>query len=218
MTRLLTPILCAVFFLSGAAALLFETLWFRQTGLTFGNSATASSLVLAAFMGGLALGNGLSARLGSRIQRPIRFYALLELIIAMVGVVLVWALPALTNGLSHFLRPFLNQPYLLNPLRLLLGFTLLSMPATAMGATLPLLVKALRAHDANFGAVLGRLYGWNTLGAVAGALAGEIALIEWFGIRGSAMVAALLDIIAALAALFIAARWNEIPETQQPAP
>ena len=74
----MTPILCALFFLSGAAALLFETLWFRQAGLAFGNSVWASSLVLSSFMAGLALGNGLMARHGDRIRRPVRLYALLR--------------------------------------------------------------------------------------------------------------------------------------------
>ena len=55
--------LFAAFLCSGAAALLFETLWFRLTGLGLGNSVWASSVVLAAFMAGLALGNALAARL-----------------------------------------------------------------------------------------------------------------------------------------------------------
>ena len=59
----MSRILYAIFFLSGAAALLFETLWFRQAGLAFGNSVWASSLVLSSFMAGLALGNGLARRL-----------------------------------------------------------------------------------------------------------------------------------------------------------
>ena len=49
-------LLCFVFFLSGVAGLVFEALWFRMAGLTFGNSVWASSLVLSSFMGGLALG------------------------------------------------------------------------------------------------------------------------------------------------------------------
>ena len=57
--------LCGIFFLSGVAGLVFETLWFHQTGLALGNSVWASSLVLAGFMGGLALGNGLAGRLGA---------------------------------------------------------------------------------------------------------------------------------------------------------
>ena len=52
----MTAALCGVFFVSGVAGLLFETLWFSQAGLVLGNSIWASSLVLAAFMGGLAVG------------------------------------------------------------------------------------------------------------------------------------------------------------------
>ena len=73
----MTGILCTIAFVSGAAALLFETLWFRQASLSFGNSEWASSLVLSSFMAGLALGNGLVARFGARSARPVRFYALL---------------------------------------------------------------------------------------------------------------------------------------------
>ena len=72
-------ILYFVFALSGAASLAFETLWFRQAGLTFGNSVWASSLVLSSFMAGIALGNGIAARYAARLARPILAYALLEL-------------------------------------------------------------------------------------------------------------------------------------------
>jgi len=65
-------VLWAIFFLSGAAALLFETLWFNLAGLTLGSSVWASSLVLASFMGGMALGNGLVGRFGHRLTDPIR--------------------------------------------------------------------------------------------------------------------------------------------------
>jgi spermidine synthase len=56
-----TPALVCVVFVSGAAALIFETLWFRQAGLMFGNSVWATSVVTASFMAGLALGNALAA-------------------------------------------------------------------------------------------------------------------------------------------------------------
>jgi len=179
-------------FVSGAAALLFEMLWFRQAGLAFGNGVWASSLVLASFMAGLA----------------VRFYAALEAAIGIGGVALVWVFPLFGAWLVPLWHPFLEQPWFLNPLRLLIGFLLLLIPATAMGATLPVLVKALRAHDPNFGSVLGRLYGWNTLGAVVGSVAGEVALVEWLGVRGAAFAAATLNAAAALAAIGLA-RWLE---------
>jgi spermidine synthase len=62
----------------------------------------------------------------------------------------------------------------------------------------------MHARDPNFGAVLGRLYGANTLGAMVGAVIGEAILIEWLGIRGSAIFVAMLGISAGLAALLLA--------------
>ena len=67
--------LCVIFFISGAAGLLFETLWLRGAGLAFGNSVWASSITLAAYMGGLGLGNVLAGRFGHRIRQPVRAYA-----------------------------------------------------------------------------------------------------------------------------------------------
>ena len=202
----MTAAVCLVFFLSGAAALLFETLWFRLAGLVFGNSVWAASLVLASFMGGLALGNTLAARYGPRLRRPLRFYALLEVVIAATGLGLVLLLPSLTDVIMPVIRPFLGQPPVLNAIRLSLSFALLLIPSTAMGATLPLLVKTLSDRDPNFGRTLGRLYGWNTLGAAAGALAGDAALVAWLGLRGTGAVAALLDIAAAVIALSLSRR------------
>jgi len=72
-----------------------------------------------------------------------------------------------------------------------------------MGATLPLLVKALLSRDPHYGSVLGRLYGWNTIGAVLGAVSGELFLIEWLGVQGTAGIAAGANGLAAAAALGI---------------
>ena len=198
------PLLCALFFLSGVAGLLFETLWFRQAGLAFGNSVWASSLVLSSFMAGLALGNGLAARFGARVEHPLRAYALLELCIGFAGFALVWRLPVLAVALDPMLAPLQDVPTAMNAARLGLAFGVLLVPATAMGATLPIVVAALRARDPSFGGALGRLYGWNTLGAVLGALLGELALLEWLGVYGTAAAAAACNGAAALGALAIA--------------
>jgi predicted membrane-bound spermidine synthase len=202
----MTAAVCLIFFLSGAAALLFETLWFRLAGLVFGNSVWAASLILASFMGGLALGNTLAARYGPRLRRPLRFYAILEVLIGATGLGLVLLLPSLTAVILPLLRPFTGSPPVLNAIRLTLSFALLLIPSTAMGATLPLLVKALSAAEPNFGRTLGRLYGWNTVGAAAGAVAGEFALIQALGLRRTGLVAAVLDAAAAAVALGLSRR------------
>ena len=196
-------ILCIIFFLSGASALIFEALWFRQTGIAFGNSVWGAALVMSAFMGGLALGNGLAARYGNRFSRPIFAYAVMEIAIAVTGLTLVLVLPALAGWLAPVFRPIIDMPLLLNSLRLSIAFGLMLIPTTAMGVTLPLLTKALSSYDKNFGSVLGKLYGWNTMGAVLGVLAAEIVLIKWLGITGSGLLAAFLNLFAAFVALRI---------------
>jgi predicted membrane-bound spermidine synthase len=196
-------LLCFVFFLSGVAGLIFEALWFRMAGLTFGNSVWASSLVLSSFMGGLALGNALTARHGFRIHQPIRFYARIEILVGIFGCGLVLLFPMFPRLFAPLFRPFLETPAVLNPLRLGLAFVILLIPTTAMGATLPVMVKALNRWRPDFGTVLGQLYGWNTLGAMTGALAAEAVLIGAFGLAGSAVVAAVLNFTAAGLALLI---------------
>ncbi len=213
----MTVLLCLIFFLSGAAALLFETLWFHQAGLALGNSIWASSLVLAGFMGGLALGNGWVGRYGHRIRGPVWLYAWLELVIGVTGVALVHLLPAMTPAFASLLGPLIDRPWVLNSLRLAVAFPLLLVPSTAMGTTLPLLAAALYRRDPHFGRVLGRLYGWNTLGAVVGAVAADVLLVGWLGIRGAALAAAGLNGAAALLAFSLARPLDREPAAD-PAP
>jgi spermidine synthase len=201
--RVMPRALCSIFFASGASALIFETLWFHQAGLALGNSIWASSLVLAGFMGGLALGNALAARLGHRLGDPVRAYAIAEAAIALTGVGLVYLLPELGRLLAPLMRPLLDTPWLLNPLRLGLALILLLVPSTAMGVTLPLLTKAL-TRDAGFGTALGRLYGWNTLGALVGVVGTETWLLGALGMRGSALAAGALNLSAAGVAAWLA--------------
>ncbi|MGE0712378.1 MAG: spermidine synthase [Planctomycetota bacterium] len=188
---------------SGGAALVFETVWFRQVGLTIGNGVWASAMVLAAFMGGLALGNAAAARWGGAVERPLRGYAGLEVVTGALGVALALLLPALPALVAPALWGQLSRPWLINLARFSLCFALLLLPTVAMGATLPLLVRGLVARGLAFGQSLGWLYGLNTLGAVAGALLGELVLIEHLGVRGAAAAAALGNLAAAAIVLVV---------------
>ena len=202
----MAAILSLAFFLSGAAALLFETLWLRRAGLMLGSSVWASSIVLAAFMTGLAVGNALAVRWAARIGRPLRAYALLEIGAGVAGTVVVLAMPPLAPMLAPLFRALGDTPALANVVRLAVAFALVLLPTTAMGITLPVLTRALSRGDQDFGRVLGRLYGWNTLGGVMGAVAGELWLIARLGLRGTAFAAAGLNLIAATAALWLSRR------------
>src|SRR6185295_14546997 len=109
--------LVPIFFMSGIAGLAFETLWFRLAGLSLGNSIWSASIVLAAFMGGLTLGNGLVARLHSRVANPIRVYALLELGIGVGSFLVVLALPRLSGALGPLFATVADTPWALNTAR-----------------------------------------------------------------------------------------------------
>src|SRR5437870_13436976 len=84
-----------ILFLSGCSALLFETLWLRLSGLTFGNSIWSAALILSSFMTGLALGSTIAALSRAGKMRPLRFYSFLELAVALFGCTLVFSLPVL---------------------------------------------------------------------------------------------------------------------------
>ncbi len=201
----------AIFFLSGVSGLIFQNIWFRQAGLVFGNSVWASSLVLSSFMAGLAIGNGLAGALRRPRIHALKWYASLESIVAVTGVGLVFILPALGEGLVPALVRYAGSGAMLGVVRVTLAFAILVVPTVAMGMTLPVLVGRNPSPD-RFGATLGMLYGWNTLGAVLGAVAGEGALYGWFGLRGTAFIAGTLNAIAAVLSLLLVRTDRDTPD------
>src|ERR1700704_3931381 len=81
-------LVAACFFLSGATGLIYEILWARMLGLVFGATTLAVSTVLAAFMGGLALGSALAGRLSARIKRALRTYGWMEVGVALYALLI----------------------------------------------------------------------------------------------------------------------------------
>src|SRR5438309_9427184 len=197
-------ILCSILFLSGTGALIFETLWLRLSGLAFGNSVWAAALILSSFMAGLALGNAIAASSRIRRWRPLQLYALLEVLVALLGCTIVFGLPALGELLRPLWQMLWNyQPALLG-VRFIVSFLILLVPTTAMGLTLPVLIEDPMLRQTNFGSAIGFLYGSNTLGAVVGAVLGEGYLIAAFALRGTSLAASLAVCLAAAVALLTA--------------
>ena len=132
-------------------------------------------------MGGLALGNALISRFGRDVTNPVGFYALMELLVGPGGRCWSCAFPCFRSGSGPCSSRPWTSPCCSTALRFSFSFLLFLLPATAMGVTLPLLVKALTRRPGEFGKALGRLYGVNTLGACLGALAGETLLYRAAG-------------------------------------
>ena len=185
--------LALAFFASGAAGLLFEVLWFRALGRALGNSVWAATVVLTAFMLGIAIGALLAARWSPR--HPGRAFAAAELTVGAFGTLLVWALPALESTIAQWLAPLAVNGAALAAARLLIALLALLAPTIAMGVTLPFGVRLLADRETT--RALGMLYAANTFGACVAPLTAEFLLVESLGLRGTALAAASLNVLAA---------------------
>jgi predicted membrane-bound spermidine synthase len=202
-------------FLSGGSALIFQTLWLRLSGLTFGNSVWSAALILSSFMAGLAFGSGIAARAAIRRIQPLRLYAVLEVIIAVCGCGIVFVLPASGGLLRPLFQILWEHQAALNILRFCLSFLILLVPTTAMGLSLPIVLEDAGLRRGTFSRAIGLLYGANTIGAVVGAVSGEAFLVAAVGVLGASVVAGSLNITAAAIALLLAYRSSPAVEPAQ---
>jgi spermidine synthase len=179
-----------LFFLSGAAGLIYQTVWVRLLELYFGVTLTATTLIVSAYMAGLGFGSLLGGRIASKSRNTILLYGLIE---AGVGVFGIFS-PSLINWIGQNTA---GSPYILV---FFLSFVLLLFPTLLMGMTLPLLTQAFVTHVETSGHVIGLLYGINTLGAAIGALISGYFLMGWLGFGGALLVAAILNFLIGLSA------------------
>ncbi|MFZ6675722.1 fused MFS/spermidine synthase [Undibacterium sp. Xuan67W] len=199
--------LFAMFFVSGLAALAYQVLFAKQLALVFGSTSTATLTVLATFLGGMAIGSLLGSRLALKTNRPLVTYAVIEMLIAAYCV------------LTPFLFELIQQVYvvlasgqvpdstMLLVLRVVLGAVVLLVPTVLMGATLPVLAQALGTQIQRVGVNVAWLYFANTGGAAAGALLTSYVIIPSLGASQTTLVAALLNLLVALAGMELSKRW-----------
>lgn len=194
-------IVLALFLASGFAGLVYEVLWTRMLTYVFGATLYAVSTVLAAYMGGLALGSFLFGRWVDRQRNPLRLYALLQVGIALSAL----AVPALLRMADPIFRSLYQngEPSFrtLTLIRLLLTLGVLLIPTTLMGATLPVLSKWYGRVRGRLGTSLGVLYAINTLGAVVGCYVTGFHGIAMLGVHGMMLAAIAVNAVVGVAAL-----------------
>src|SRR5262249_2960286 len=193
-----------LFFLSGVSALTYELVWQRSLNLIFGVSTLSVSTVLAAFMGGLALGGYLCGRLADSSKHPLRLYALLEAGIGAAGLLVPFGLT-----LVAALPPFLGTGRWSFAFgRLGSSLFVLGLPTTLLGATLPVMSRLARRREGqhvSFGAV----YAVNTFGAVAGAALTGLVFLRFLGMQQTLWIAAALNGLNACVAGLLARRESQ---------
>ena len=193
--------LYGLFFLSGAAALAYEVLWMRRFAVFLGATAPATAAALTAFFAGIGLGSYLLGRFAPRFRRPLRAFAILEIITAVsaFGV----------DPLLHATQPVLAWLYgtagdsatLQLTVKVAVAILSVLTPATAMGGTLPVLAQFVAPQAESLGVRSGGLYAVNTFGACVGALAVPAVLLPSFGAMGTLGAAIGVNVLVAAGAL-----------------
>jgi spermidine synthase len=186
---------------SGMAALALEVVWFRVLVLVFGSTVYSFSAMLAVFLAGLALGSLLIGPVGDRWRAPVRLLVTCQAaaaIAVLLGYLAVDAMPGLFLRLLGFLgMDFAGMTWA----KFLLSLLVLLPPALAFGATFPLVIRLAAARGGAVGGAIGRVYAWNTAGAIAGSFGAGFLLLPVVGSGTTMKLVALVALLLAFSGL-----------------
>ncbi len=196
-------IIYILFLITGGTGLIYQIAWTRDLTLVFGSSHQAVSIVLAAFMGGLALGGAVFGRWGERVARPLRLYAYLEFAVAVCAFLFPFAIAGLDAVYIEIARQLGGVTPSLALIRIVFSFAVLIAPTLFMGGTLPVLIRFLVQRREEFGGGVSMLYGINTLGAVIGTIVCGFFLLPALGVLRTEWLAGSINLLVAAAAYAI---------------
>ena len=185
MARGTTRLFSVLFLLSGAAGLIYEVAWTRLLRLPMGNTVYSMTAVLTAFMAGLALGAYLAGRWIDHKGHPLRVYALLEAAIGFFCLALPWIVAAEQPLFQWAYQNLRTSIVVFNLIKFFATGLVILIPATLMGATLPVLCRFFVDRPERFGLSLGWLYAINAFGAAIGSLLSGFVLIPALGVQGA---------------------------------
>jgi predicted membrane-bound spermidine synthase len=194
-------LLGVAFFLSGAAALVYQVVWQRILTLHTGVGVVSVALIVAAFMVGLGLGSHIGGVLSGRVgpRRALHLFALLELAVGLFA--------AISCRLYHDgFGTMAAALYRTTAGAAVAHVAAFLLPTTLMGMSLPFLVRATVRETASASRVIGALYGVNVLGAAAGALLAPWVLVRFLGMEGAALAGTGANVLAAAAAVVAGGR------------
>lgn len=196
-----------LFFVSGMCGLIYQVMWTRMLTHVFGSTVFAVSTVLAAFMGGLALGSYYLGKRGDKADHPLKQYAYYEIGIGVAAVFVLLSLNVLVPVQVWLSDAFGRASMIFAIGRFVVVFALVLVPTILMGATLPILSRLMIAKLDRAGRTLSSLYVINTSGAVFGVLLAGFYLTGTLGTHNSVWMAAVLNILVGVSAWIMAKRW-----------
>ena len=215
-------IVAPLFLLSGGTALLYQVAFGKKLATIFGATAYAVSAVLAAFMGGLALGSWLGGKYGHKIKRPLVAYGVAEIVVAVVCALTPWLFDGLAAAYVPAARA-IDSVAVVSVLRGVLTALVVLVPTIAMGLTLPMLSQAIagrggREREASKRR-LAQLYAVNTAGGALGALVSAYVVLPWLGVYSTMRAAALVNVAIGVVAILLGrdrrVTLEEVPEQER---
>src|SRR6185369_3953615 len=202
-----------LFFCSGATALVYEVVWSKYLTLMLGSTVQAQTVVLAVFMGGLALGNRLFGARADRSPQPLAIYGYIELLIGLYSFFFNSFYELADAVFVRLGTGQLDHRVLLLTLKGALSVALLLGPTVLMGGTLPLLAAWLQRQSRDAGRWSARFYSINSLGAVFGAAMAGFYLVRALGMVSSLQLTALVNVLIGITAVGLARRQGNTPRT-----
>jgi spermidine synthase len=208
--------LLAIFVVSGFSGLIYESVWAQYLRLFLGHAAYAQTVVLAMFMGGMALGSLLVARHCTRLRHLLWAYLLVEAVIGVFGVLFHRVFVAVTDFSFATVIPALSSAVAINAFKWSLAAMLVFPQSVLLGMTFPLIsIGIIRRWPERAGEILSELYFTNSLGGAIGVLVSGFILIGMFGLPGTTLTAGLLNLAVALGVwLFVRRHAEPLPIPQ----
>ena len=205
----------AIFTISGFSGLIYESIWSHYLKLFLGHAAYAQTLVLAIFMGGMAIGSWIMAKRSSSLKNLLLGYAIVEGVIGLFGLLFHKTSIGVTAWAFDVLLPSVGSPLLVQLSKWTLGALLILPQSILLGMTFPLMSGGIvRRYPQRAGETLAMLYFTNSLGAALGVLVSGFYLLGAVGLPGTIMTAGLLNVALAMTV------WGIVkyqPESVQPA-
>lgn len=187
-----------MFAASGFAGLTYESIWTQYLKLFLGHAAYAQAVVLAIFMGGMAMGSFISSRRSPGWRRLLVAYAASEAAIGALGLVFHPLFTSITGFAYEAILPRLGAS--VTAFKWLLSAALILPQSVLLGMTFPLMTAGtLRAFPDRPGRSIAMLYFTNSMGAAIGVLVTGFWLVPALGLPGTLRVAALINLAVALA-------------------
>jgi spermidine synthase len=200
-----------LFALSGFSGLIYESIWTDYLKLFLGHAAYAQTLVLAIFMGGMAIGSAISSRYSLRWKNLLLCYAATEGLIGLCALPFHTAFDWTIDYSYTTIIPHLNNPAVVNAFKWTISALMILPQSVLLGMTFPLMSAGiLRLFPEKPGSTIAMLYFTNSIGAAAGVLVSGFVLIRLVGLPGTMGIAGFINIILAVTV------WSLLKKSETP--